>query len=155
MLAQIKSMRPGALIQGVLVSPMAKPGVEIIVGTVRDDVFGAIVMVGLGGVITELFNDVVYRPAPVSAAAAASMLDELKAAPLLRGFRGSPAADVSALAALIARVSLIADGLRDVDEIELNPVIVHPKGQGLTIADALIVRERNPQRQTKARPCMH
>jgi acetyltransferase len=155
MLAQIKSMRPGAVIQGVLVSPMANPGVEIIVGTVRDDVFGAMVMVGLGGVITELFNDVVYRPAPVSAADAASMLDELKAAPLLQGFRGSPSADVPALAALIARISKIADGLPDVGEIELNPVIVHPEGQGVTIADALIVRERNPQKQTKALSCTH
>jgi acetyltransferase len=155
MLQRVKSMRPDAIIQGVLVSPMAKPGIEIIVGTVRDDVFGAMVMVGLGGVITELFNDVVYRPAPVSAADAASVLDELKAAPLLQGFRGSPSADVPALAALIARISKIADGLQDVDEIELNPVIVHPEGQGVTIADALIVRERNPQKQTKALSCTH
>jgi acetyltransferase len=83
------------------------------------------------------------------------MLGELKTAPLLRGFRNGPRADVAALAALVARVSLIADGLRDVGEIELNPVIVHPEGQGVTIADALIVRERDQQMHTEALPCRH
>ena len=80
--------RPNAAIQGVLVGPMAKKGVEIIVGTLQDATFGPMVMVGLGGITTELFRDVVYRPAPVSAAEAAAMLAELKAAPLLNGFRG-------------------------------------------------------------------
>jgi acyl-CoA synthetase (NDP forming) len=119
---------------------MARPGVEIIVGSVRDELFGAILMVGLGGIATELFNDVVYRPAPVGEAEAASMLRELKSAPLLQGFRGAPPADIQALAGLIARVSLIADALPEISDIELNPVIVHAEGHGVTIADALIVR---------------
>jgi len=132
--------RPDAAIQGVLVSSMAKKGVEIIVGTLRDTTFGPMVMVGLGGVTTELFRDVVYRPAPVGADEAVAMLDELKAAPLLRGFRGAPKADVAALAQLIAQVSVLAARLRnDVSEIELNPVLVHPEGQGVTIVDALVV----------------
>jgi acetyltransferase len=154
MLASVKAMRPEAAIQGVLVSPMAKPGVEIIVGAIRDEVFGPILMVGLGGVATELFHDVIYRPAPVSEAEAAAMLRELKSAPLLQGFRGAPVADMSALSSLIARLSLIADAL-DVDEIELNPVIVHPEGQGVTIADALVVRKRAASTATKAHPCTH
>jgi acyl-CoA synthetase (NDP forming) len=154
MLEKLKAMRPDATLQGVLVSRMAGPGVEIIIGSVRDELFGPIMMVGLGGVVTEVFNDVVYRPAPVSEAEAASMLRELKSAPLLQGFRGAPAADISALASLIARVSLLADALPDVSDIELNPVIVHAEGQGVTIADALIVRKPAPtQRQsTKALP---
>jgi acyl-CoA synthetase (NDP forming) len=157
MLAQINARRPNAAVQGVLLSPMAKPGVEIIIGTIRDDLFGPILMVGFGGVITELFNDVVYRLAPVSEAEAAAMLRELRSAPLLEGFRGAPAADIAALSALIARVSRIADALPEVGEIELNPVIVHPTGEGVTIADALVVRKQaSSQRQpTKAHPCTH
>ena len=100
--------RPEAEIQGVLVGPMAKKGVEIIVGTLLDATFGPMIMVGLGGVTTELFRDVVYRPAPVSADEAAAMLAELKAAPLLNGFRGAAKADVAALSQLIAQVSVLA-----------------------------------------------
>ena len=132
--------RPDAAIQGVLVGPMAKKGVEIIVGTMTDATFGPMVMVGLGGIITELFRDVIYRPAPVSAAEAAAMLAELKAAPLLHGFRGAAKADVPALSELISQVSLLAAGLRDqIAEIEINPVLVHAEGQGVTIVDALVV----------------
>jgi acyl-CoA synthetase (NDP forming) len=132
--------RPNAAIQGVLVAPMAKKGVEIIIGTLQDATFGPMVMVGLGGITTELFRDVIYRPAPVSAAEATAMLDELKAAPLLKGFRGAVKADIAALAHLIAQVSLLADRLRgDIAEIELNPVLVHGQGQGVTIVDALVV----------------
>jgi acyl-CoA synthetase (NDP forming) len=139
--------RPIAKIQGVLVSPMAKKGVEIIIGTLLDATFGPMVMVGLGGITTELFRDVIYRPAPVSADEATSMLDELKAAPLLHGFRGAPKADVAALSKLIAEVSVLAARLRDkVSEMELNPVLVHPKGQGVTIVDALVVRKDESQK---------
>lgn len=141
MLEGVQTKRPDADIQGVLVSPMADKGVEIIVGTLTDRTFGPIVMVGLGGMTTELFKDVAYRPAPVSPEEAAAMLSELKGAPLLDGFRGAPAADRVALSTLVAQVSSIAVCLReDLAEIELNPVLVHPVGQGLTIADALIVR---------------
>ena len=133
--------RPDAVIQGVLVGPMAKRGVEIIIGTLRDATFGPMVMVGLGGVTTELFRDVVYRPAPVGVDEASAMLDQLKAVALLRGFRGAAKADVAALSRLIAQVSLLAARLCDeVSEIELNPVLVHAEGQGVTIVDALVVR---------------
>ncbi|HEY2247246.1 MAG TPA: acetate--CoA ligase family protein, partial [Bradyrhizobium sp.] len=133
--------RPNAAIQGVLVSPMARKGVEIIIGTLLDKTFGPMVMVGLGGITTELFRDVVYRPAPVGLAEAETMLSELKAALLLRGFRGAPKADVAALAKLISEVSVLAARLRDqVSEIELNPVLVHNEGNGVTIVDALVVK---------------
>jgi hypothetical protein len=89
-----------------------------------------------------LFKDVVYRPAPVSAAEAASMLGALKAAPLLNGFRGTPKADVSAAAELIAQLSQLAAQFKgEIAEIELNPVLVHPAGEGITIVDALVVRK--------------
>ncbi|WGS21263.1 acetate--CoA ligase family protein [Bradyrhizobium sp. ISRA463] len=140
MLESVQQHRPQAVIQGVLVGPMAKRGVEIIVGTMIDKTFGAMVMVGLGGVTTELFKDVVYRPAPVSAAEASAMLETLKAVPLLQGFRGAPKADVATLARLISEISLLAARhAGDIAEIEVNPVLVHPEGQGVTIVDALVV----------------
>lgn len=140
LLNNARKHRPEAAIQGVLIGPMAKPGVEIIVGTMTDKTFGPMVMMGLGGITTELLRDVVYRPAPVSAEEAGAMLAGLKAAPLLNGFRGAVKADVSALAQLIADISLLAGRhAREIAEIELNPVLVHPEGQGVTIVDALVV----------------
>jgi acetyltransferase len=86
---------------------------------------------------------VVWRPAPVSASEATAMLAELKAAPLLHGFRGAAKADVAALSELIAQLSEVAGLWRDeIAEIELNPVLVHPEGRGVTIVDALVVEKR-------------
>ena len=135
--------RPNAAIQGVLVAPMAKKGVELIIGTMRDATFGPMIMVGLGGVTTELFRDVIYRPAPVRAAEASAMLEALKAAPLLHGFRGAPKADVAALSRLISEISVLAaQHANEISEIEINPVLVHPAGQGVTIVDALVVGKK-------------
>ena len=135
--------RPEAAIQGVLVSPMARKGVEIIIGTLVDPTFGPMVMTGLGGITTELFKDVIWRPAPLSASEATAMLAELKAAPLLDGFRGTAKADVAALSELIAQLSQFAALWRDeIAEIELNPVLVHPEGRGVTIVDALVAGKR-------------
>jgi acetyltransferase len=139
LLKSARQHRPDATIQGVLVSPMAKKGVEIIVGTMLDATFGPMIMVGLGGITTELFKDVIYRPAPVSAAEATAMLGELKAAPLLNGFRGAAKADIPALAQLISQVSQLAARFKaEISEIEINPVLVHPEGKGVTIVDALV-----------------
>ncbi|MBR1242647.1 acetate--CoA ligase family protein [Bradyrhizobium sp. AUGA SZCCT0240] len=142
LLDSARKHRPDAAIQGVLVGPMAKKGVEIIVGTLTDKVFGPVIMVGLGGITTELFRDVIYRPAPVSAEEATVMLGALKAAPLLNGFRGAAKADVAALSRLISELSVLAaQHASEISEIEINPVLVHPEGQGLTVVDALVVRK--------------
>jgi acyl-CoA synthetase (NDP forming) len=144
LLENARRHRPDAAIQGVLVGPMAKKGVEIIIGTMQDATFGPMVMVGLGGITTELFRDVIYRPAPVSAVEASAMLAELKAAPLLNGFRGAAKADIAALSELISQISVLAAHYRQqISEIELNPVLVHPEGQGVTIVDALVVRKKS------------
>ena len=85
----------------------------------------------------------VYRPAPVSPAEAAEMLAQLKAAPLLGGFRGAANSDIPALSQLIAQISVLAAAYRDqIAEIEINPVLVHAEGQGVTIVDALVVRKK-------------
>jgi acetate---CoA ligase (ADP-forming) len=140
LLNNARKHRPDAVIQGVLVAPMAKKGVEIIIGTMTDKTFGPMMMVGLGGITTELFRDVVYRPAPVSAKEAGAMLASLKAAPLLNGFRGAAKADVAAASQLIADISVLASRhAEEIAEIELNPVLVHAEGQGVTIVDALVV----------------
>jgi len=142
LLENARRHRPDAAIQGVLVGPMAKKGVEIIIGTMLDKTFGPMIMVGFGGITTELFRDVIYRPAPVSATEASAMLAELKAAPLLNGFRGAAKADIPALSQLISQVSVLAAAYRDrISEVEVNPVLVHPEGQGVTIVDALVVRK--------------
>lgn len=129
-----------AKLEGVLLERMALPGTEMIVGVVRDDVFGPIITVGAGGVTTEIYRDVSRRVAPVTAVEAADMLRELKCFPLLAGFRGSASADVSAFADLICRISIVAVSLKDsIAEIECNPVIVHPHGSGCSVVDAMMV----------------
>jgi acetate---CoA ligase (ADP-forming) len=137
--AAARRHRPEARLQGVLLEPMARPGVEVILGTIRDKVFGPLVMVGAGGVMTELFRDSAYRLAPVDRAEAREMLQDLRIAKLLGGFRGAGPADVDALALLVAQLSAFALEHRDlVEEIELNPVVVHRAGEGCTIVDALL-----------------
>jgi acyl-CoA synthetase (NDP forming) len=138
-IAAAKRYRPGAHIEGVLVQKMAPRGHELVIGMVNDATFGPIMMVGLGGTIVELMEDVVHRPAPIDIAEAADMLRRLKSAPVLTGFRGSAPIDLAPACELIANLSQAALAYRDrVAEMELNPVILHEDGSGLTIADALI-----------------
>ena len=129
---------PAARIEGVLLEPMAAKGTEWIIGIVRDPVAGPVLTVGAGGTQAELLRDVAHRVAPVDEAEAAAMLDALRCAPLLHGFRGRPVADAPALARLIAQVSAFAAASDRIMELELNPVIVHAAGLGCTIADALL-----------------
>jgi acetyltransferase len=136
-----KTAHPDALIQGMLVQQMAPPGIEIILGVTRDPVFGAMLMVGLGGIHVEVLRDVAFSPVPIGPDEALALLAELKGAAVLDGFRGAPPADRPALAELIATLSRFAADYADhIAEIDLNPVIVHPAGRGLTIVDALIVK---------------
>jgi acetyltransferase len=138
-LQAVERSKPDAVIEGMLVQKMAPRGQELIIGMVNNATFGPVVMVGLGGTMVELLGDVVHRPAPIDTAEALRMLDALRAAPLLHGFRGAPAPDLEPLAILIARISDIALLHRDrIREMEFNPVILHADGSGITIADALI-----------------
>ena len=141
--ANAASAHPNATIRGVLVQKMAPAGREIILGVTRDPDFGPMLMVGLGGIHVEVLRDVAFAPVPLGEAEALSLLDELRGAALLDAARGAPATDKAALARLIVTLSqFAADHAELIEEIDLNPVIVHPQGQGLTVVDALIVKRQ-------------
>ena len=134
----LKRLKPRPVIDGFLVQEMAPSGIECFVGGRRDQAFGPIVIVGLGGVFIEIFKDTTIALAPVTKREAADMLKELKAYPLLQGVRGKGKADVKALVEVICRVSTLLTNCPEIAEMDLNPVIVHPDGQGVSIVDARI-----------------
>ena len=142
MLAEVPPRVPGARIEGLLVTPMAGEGVELIAGTRIDPVFGPMVMIGLGGIFAEVLRDVVLAPAPVGADQARAMLARLKGRALLEGARGRPPADLGAVAETIARLSVLAaDHAETVESIEINPLLATP--QGALALDALILPRKD------------
>ena len=139
MLGDVARYAPEAKIDGVLVQKMAPKGHELVIGMVNDATFGPIMMVGYGGTTVELFADVAHSPAPVDEAEAKRMIRSLRSAKLLSGFRGAAPIDLAPVAKLLAALSRAALTLAaQVAEFELNPVILHADGSGLTIADALL-----------------
>jgi acyl-CoA synthetase (NDP forming) len=140
-LARARAAHPGAKIDGVLVQAMARRGQEMILGVTRDPVFGPMLMVGLGGIHVEVLKDVAFAPVPLDAEDALALTGDLKGAALLDGVRGSQPADRQALAELMVALSrFAADHADQIAEIDLNPVIVHEAGEGLSVVDALIVK---------------
>jgi acyl-CoA synthetase (NDP forming) len=107
---------------------MAAPGVEMVAGIVHDPLFGSLVMAGLGGVHTDLFADRAFRLVPMTDQDAGRMWRSLRAAPLLTGYRGSPAANTAALEDLLLRLGRLAEEIPEVAELDLNPIIVGPGG---------------------------
>jgi acyl-CoA synthetase (NDP forming) len=141
-LARSKAAVPNAKIDGVLVQAMAARGLEMILGVTRDATFGPMLMVGLGGIHVEVLKDVAFAPVPLDTEDALALLGELKGAALLDGVRGAPPADKAALAELMVALSrFAADHAGQIAEIDLNPVIVHAEGEGLSVVDALIVKQ--------------
>ncbi|MCP3468819.1 acetate--CoA ligase family protein [Bradyrhizobium sp. CCGUVB1N3] len=139
-LSNARHKRPDARIEGVIVSPMIRGGVETIVGVVRDPSFGPVVMFGLGGVLVEVLKDVTFRVAPFDVAEAQRMIREIRGFAVLEGVRGAPPADVDALAAMLSRLSqFAADNADVIESIDLNPVLVMPRGEGVMPLDALLV----------------
>jgi len=131
---------PEADIRGVLVSPMATKGLEVIIGTKIDDQFGPVIMFGLGGVLVEILQDVVFRVLPISNVSARKMIREIKAYPLLNGYRGTPQYDIKALTKILLKCSEIIESYPKIHEMDLNPVVVHEKG--LDIVDARIILKK-------------
>ena len=143
LIAAAQRHAPSARIHGVLVEAMVPPGQEMILGIKRDRTFGPLLLVGLGGVNVELVQDVALAPVPLSHASARDLLQRLKGARLLNGYRGRPASDVDALVEAMVRLGQLAQDFNDeIGEIDLNPIIVHPEGEGISVVDALLLKER-------------
>jgi len=131
--------QPSAHIEGVLLQEMAN-GVEIMLGVLNDPTFGPVVALGLGGIFAETLRDVTHRCAPFDFPTAHAMISELKGGSILAGVRGSPPADIGALADALVRLSLLAsDHESRIAEIDINPIFVGPEGLGVVVADGLIV----------------
>jgi acetyltransferase len=145
-LASVAQRDPGAHRDGVLVARMAEPGIEMILGGLRDPQLGPVVLAGLGGVFVEVLRDTTLRLAPVSVPEARAMLSELRGSVLLQGTRGQGARDRDAVARVLAALSALMIELQDyIEEVDINPVIVHAEDCGVTIADALVVRRAGQQ----------
>ena len=140
--ASARRYDPRARIEGALICRMESGVAELIVGATRDPVFGMTLTVGLGGVLTELYKDVSHHVLPVDEAMAREMLQELKAYPLLTGYRGRPQADVDAACAAIAGFSRAVLAMpQSVRAVEVNPLLVKTVGQGVCALDALIITQ--------------
>jgi len=136
-LGNAQRVAPQAEIQGVLVQEMVKGGVEVILGSMRDPVFGPVVMFGLGGIFVEALEDVSFRIAPLSRSDAEDMIEEIKGHRVLRGMRGREPADLDAIADALLSVSRLVTDHRDtIEELDINPLVVFPRGA--KALDALI-----------------
>jgi acetyltransferase len=139
MMTAVKRQAPTADIQGVRIEPMASAGEEILIGVTTEPGFSPILTLGSGGILVELINDVISLPVPLTPRQAQRMVEQLRSWPLLQGLRGRAEADVPALLELIVKVSDFAAAHGDaLCALDLNPVIVHPRGNGITIVDVLI-----------------
>jgi len=132
-----RAYQPDADIRGALVSPMAGKGVEIIIGTKIDDQFGPVIMYGLGGVLVEILKDVAFRVLPISPSWATKMIEDTRSAAILGGVRGQPPSDKKAIKQTLLMVSEIIESYPEIEEMDLNPVIVHEKG--VNVVDARII----------------
>jgi len=128
-----------ARVEGVLVTPMAERGVEVIVGASRDPQFGPVILCGLGGIFVEVIRDVAFRALPLSRDDARAMMADIRAQALFEGVRGLPPADLDALAELLLAISRLALAYPEIIEIDLNPVVLH--GRGLSVVDVRMILE--------------
>lgn len=134
-----KKYKSDAKIVGVLVQEMAPQSTEVIVGAIKDPQFGQTVMFGLGGIFVELLKDVNFRIAPINTEDATEMITQLKAFPLLNGYRNTPPADINALTEILCNVSRLVMENPEIKEIDLNPIMAYPKGA--KTVDARIILE--------------
>jgi acetyl coenzyme A synthetase (ADP forming)-like protein len=145
-LRNCKEHVPGAVIEGVDISEMVKPGTELIVGARRDNIFGPIIMIGLGGIYVEVMKDVSFRSLPVSARDIISMIKELRAYPLLLGVRGEKTKDIAAVVNIIVILGAIISHCPEISDIEINPLVVYEQGDGVRAVDIRIILTKNEER---------
>jgi acyl-CoA synthetase (NDP forming) len=140
-LKKVKKQYPRAVIHGVSVQKMVRPGTEVVVGTSKDPQFGPVIMFGLGGIFVELFKDVSFRVIPVEQKDAQEMIKEIKGFPLLQGYRGKEPADISSLVNIILKTSKFIEGNPQIKELELNPIFAYR--HRAVAADARIILEKD------------
>jgi acetyl-CoA synthetase (ADP-forming) len=139
LLQNVQEKAPKARITGVLIQEMAAPSTEVIVGAIKDPQFGPAIMFGLGGVFVEVLKDVTFRIAPITRDDATEMISEVKAYPLLKGYRNTPPADIEAIIDILLKTSKLVTSHPEIKELDLNPVIVYEKGA--KTVDARIILE--------------
>ncbi len=130
-------------IWGVVIQKMLNPGKEVILGVTRDERFGPVLMFGLGGIYTEIFRDVAFRLAPIRENVAKEMIQEIRSIKLLEGVRGEPPSDITAVAECLLRLSQFVTDHPNISELDINPLLVYPRGKGAMVADARIILSDN------------
>ena len=138
-LENVKKYKPNAKIVGILVQEMAPQSTEVIVGATKDPQFGPALMFGLGGIFVEVLKDVTFRIAPISESDAKEMITEVKAYPILRGYRGQPPADTEAIVKILLNTSRLVMEHQEIKELDFNPIMVYEKGA--KTVDARIILE--------------
>jgi acetyltransferase len=130
---------PNARVWGMLVQEMIRKGRELLVGVSRDPQFGPLVAVGMGGIYVEVLKDVAFRLAPISKQEIHTQLRAIRTFPLLRGVRGEPPADLDAIEDVVLRISQLVTDFPEIVEMDINPLVVHNKGEGAIVLDARII----------------
>jgi len=138
-LTNVKKHKPDAMIVGIFVQEMAPRSTEVIVGATKDPQFGPALMFGLGGIFVEVLKDVTFRIAPITELDAREMITEVKAYPILRGYRGQPPADIDAIVQILLNTSRLVMDHPEIKELDLNPIMVYEKGA--KTVDARIILE--------------
>jgi len=139
LIERAKQFNPNVVIEGVLVQKMSQPGDEVILGVNRYPAFGPLLMAGLGGIYVELFKDVVFRLAPIGRNETRRMIKSIKGYNIFKGFRGRPESDIKALEKSVVSLSDMVTNHPEIIEMDINPLMVHEKGKGVTVADYRII----------------
>ncbi len=147
------SKKKGVQLKGILLEKMVPQGVELIVGLQNDPQFGPVIMVGLGGVLTEIFRDVAFRMLPITVSDAKSMLSELKGSKILQGYRGSQPIDLNMLANALVQIGKIGtDNAGYFDSVDFNPIVVYPKSYYVVDAKIILRKEFKNDAISNAKP---
>jgi 3-hydroxypropionyl-CoA synthetase (ADP-forming) len=147
------SKKKGVEVKGVLLEKMVPKGIEMIVGLQVDPQFGPVIMVGLGGVMTEVFKDVAFRMLPITTSDAKSMINELKSSKLFKGFRGSDPVDMNMLAKALVQIGKMGvDNAQYINSIDFNPIVVYPKSYFVVDAKIILAKQVNKNVISKAKP---
>jgi len=144
-LNNVRTRAPYAHVEGVLVQKMVPRGLEVIIGGLRDGVFGTVLMFGLGGVFTEVLRDVTFRVWPITINEALEMLNDIKGSAILRGYRSVPPADLNSLADIIVKLGKLLDEHPEIESVDFNPVVAYPDQAVVVDARFILSQPKSPE----------